>query len=115
MQSYSPTAVQQSPDDYNTIWHYIDTNPAKWAQDTLYVTDFPDPVRRPGCCTNKEVTQMSRYFTKTLAALEPYTPGEQLKLPDLVKLNATKTPTRLPPAWRRPWPEQCRGCGCIPI
>ena len=65
--------IIRSPDDYNTIWHYIDTNPAKWAQDTLYVTDFPDPVRRPGCCTNKEVTKMSRYFTKTLAALEPYT------------------------------------------
>lgn len=88
--------IIRSPDDYNTIWHYIDTNPAKWAQDTLYVTDFPDPVRRPGCCTNKEVTQMSRYFTKTLAALEPYTPGEQLKLPDLVKLNANENP--YPPA-----------------
>ena len=88
--------IIRSPDDYNTIWHYIDTNPAKWAQDTRYVTDFPDPVRRPGCCTNKEVTQMSRYFTKTLAALEPYTPGEQLKLPDLVKLNANENP--YPPA-----------------
>lgn len=88
--------IIRSPDDYNTIWHYIDTNPAKWAQDTLYVTDFPDPVRLLGCCTNKEVTQMSRYFTKTLAALEPYTPGEQLKLPDLVKLNANENP--YPPA-----------------
>lgn len=88
--------IIRSPDDYNTIWHYIDTNPAKWAQDTRYVTDFSDPVRRPGCCTNKEVTQMSRYFTKTLGALEPYTPGEQLKLPDLVKLNANENP--YPPA-----------------
>ena len=88
--------IIRSPDDYSTIWHYIDTNPAKWAQDTRYVTDFPDPVRQPGCCTNKEVTQMSRYFTKTLAALEPYTPGEQLKLPDLVKLNANENP--YPPA-----------------
>ena len=88
--------IIRSPDDYNTVWHYIDTNPAKWAQDTLYVTDFPDPVRRPGCCTNKEVTKMSHYFTKTLAALEPYTPGEQLKLPDLVKLNANENP--YPPA-----------------
>ena len=88
--------IIRSPDDYNTIWHYIDTNPAKWAQDTRYVTDFPDPVRRPDRCTNKEVTQMSRYFTKTLAALEPYTPGEQLKLPDLVKLNANENP--YPPA-----------------
>lgn len=68
------------------------------------------------CCTNKEVTQMSRYFTKTLAALEPYTPGEQLKLPDLVKLNANENPyPACPRAWRRRWPEQCRGCGCIPI
>ena len=39
---------------------------------------------------------MSHYFTKTLAALEPYTPGEQLKLPDLVKLNANENP--YPPA-----------------
>lgn len=39
---------------------------------------------------------MSRYFTKTLAALEPYTPGEQLKLQDLVKLNANENP--YPPA-----------------
>ena len=29
---------------------------------------------------------MSRYFTKTLASLEPYTPGEQLKIADIVKL-----------------------------
>ena len=35
---------------------------------------------------------MSRYFTKKLAALEPYTPGEQLKLPDLVQLNANENP-----------------------
>ena len=28
---------------------------------------------------------MSRYFTKTLASLEPYTPGEQLKIADIVK------------------------------
>ena len=31
---------------------------------------------------------MSRYFTKTLSTLEPYVPGEQLKLQNLVKLNA---------------------------
>ena len=31
---------------------------------------------------------MSRYFTKTLASLEPYTPGEQLRIADIVKLNA---------------------------
>ncbi len=35
---------------------------------------------------------MSRYFTPTLAALEPYTPGEQRKIPDLVKLNANESP-----------------------
>ena len=58
---------------------------------------------------------MSRYFTKTLAALEPYTPGEQLKLPDLVKLNANENPYPPAPVWRRRWPGQCRGCGCIPI
>ena len=39
---------------------------------------------------------MSRYFTKTLAALEPYTPGEQLKIENLVKLNANENP--YPPA-----------------
>ena len=39
---------------------------------------------------------MSRYFTKTLASLEPYTPGEQLKIADLVKLNANENP--YPPA-----------------
>ena len=62
---------------------------------------------------------MSRYFTKTLASLEPYTPGEQLKIADIVKLNANENP--YPPApgvadgrsrrWRRP----CPGCGCTPI
>ena len=88
--------IIRSPDDYNTNLALHRHQPRQWAQDTLYVTDFPDPVRRPGCCTNKEVTQMSRYFTKTLAALEPYTPGEQLKLPDLVKLNANENP--YPPA-----------------
>ena len=35
---------------------------------------------------------MSRYFTKTLASLEPYTPGEQLKIADIVKLNANQNP-----------------------
>ena len=39
---------------------------------------------------------MSRYFTKTLSALEPYVPGEQLKLQNLVKLNANENP--YPPA-----------------
>lgn len=39
---------------------------------------------------------MSRFFTDTLAALEPYTPGEQMKMDDLVKLNANENP--YPPA-----------------
>ncbi|MEE0801638.1 MAG: histidinol-phosphate transaminase [Gemmiger sp.] len=39
---------------------------------------------------------MSRFFTPTLASLEPYTPGEQPKLPNLVKLNANENP--YPPA-----------------
>ena len=39
---------------------------------------------------------MSRYFTSTLATLEPYTPGEQLKIDNLVKLNANENP--YPPA-----------------
>lgn len=39
---------------------------------------------------------MSRYFTKTLSALEPYTPGEQLSIENLVKLNANENP--YPPA-----------------
>ena len=37
---------------------------------------------------------MSRYFTKTLASLEPYTPGEQLKIADIVKLNAATAATK---------------------
>lgn len=41
---------------------------------------------------------MSRYFTPTLAALEPYTPGEQRKMPDLVKLNANENPYPPSPA-----------------
>ena len=39
---------------------------------------------------------MSRYFTKTLGSLEPYVPGEQLKIDNLVKLNANENP--YPPA-----------------
>ena len=39
---------------------------------------------------------MSRFFTPALAALEPYTPGEQPAVPDLVKLNANENP--YPPA-----------------
>lgn len=39
---------------------------------------------------------MSRFFTPTLAALTPYTPGEQLAVADLVKLNANENP--YPPA-----------------
>ena len=39
---------------------------------------------------------MSRYFTSTLSTLEPYTPGEQLKIPNLIKLNANENP--YPPA-----------------
>lgn len=39
---------------------------------------------------------MSRFFTPTLAGLEPYTPGEQLAVADLVKLNANENP--YPPA-----------------
>ena len=60
---------------------------------------------------------MSRYFTKTLASLEPYTPGEQLKIADIVKLNQPTAKAASPPrpAWRRRWPRQCRGCGCTLI
>ena len=58
---------------------------------------------------------MSRYFTKTLSALEPYVPGEQLKLQNLVKLNANENPYPPPRRWRRRWRRRCRGCGCIPI
>lgn len=41
---------------------------------------------------------MSRYFTPTLSALEPYTPGEQRKIPNLVKLNANENPYPPSPA-----------------
>lgn len=47
---------------------------------------------------------MSRYFTKTLSALEPYTPGEQRPSRDIVKLNANENP----------YPPPRRGCGCTP-
>ena len=55
---------------------------------------------------------MSRYFTKTLSALEPYVPGEQLKLQNLVKLNANENPYPPSPAVAQAV-AQCRGCGCI--
>lgn len=41
---------------------------------------------------------MSRFFTPTLSALEPYTPGEQRKIPNLVKLNANENPYPPSPA-----------------
>ena len=41
---------------------------------------------------------MSRYFTKTLSALELYVPGEQLNLQNLVKLNANENPYPPSPA-----------------
>jgi len=46
---------------------------------------------------------MSRYFTKTLASLEPYTPGEQLKIADVVKLNANENPYPPAPGVGRGW------------
>ena len=55
---------------------------------------------------------MSRYFTKTLAALEPYVPGEQLKIDDLVKLNANENPYPPAPGVAGRWRRRCRGCGC---
>lgn len=39
---------------------------------------------------------MSRYFTPALAALEPYVPGEQPKMQNLIKLNTNENP--YPPA-----------------
>ncbi len=39
---------------------------------------------------------MTRYFTPALAHLEPYTPGEQPKIQDLIKLNTNENP--YPPA-----------------
>lgn len=39
---------------------------------------------------------MSRYFTRTLENLEPYTPGEQPKVQNLIKLNTNENP--YPPA-----------------
>jgi len=39
---------------------------------------------------------MSRYFTRTLADLEPYTPGEQPRVRGLIKLNTNENP--YPPA-----------------
>ena len=31
---------------------------------------------------------MSRYFTKTLASLDAYTPGDKIKIPDIFNLTA---------------------------
>ena len=58
---------------------------------------------------------MSRYFTKTLASLEPYTPGEQLKIADVVKLNANENPYPPAPGVAAAGPRRCRGCGCTLI
>ena len=35
---------------------------------------------------------MSRYWSDTVRRLTPYVPGEQPKLPDLVKLNTNENP-----------------------
>ena len=35
---------------------------------------------------------MSRFFTKTLSALEPYTPGEQPQDMKYIKLNTNESP-----------------------
>ena len=35
---------------------------------------------------------MSRYFTKSLAALKPYTPGEQPRDQQYIKLNTNESP-----------------------
>ena len=43
---------------------------------------------------------MSRYFTGTLADLEPYTPGEQPKIRNLIKLNTNENPYPPSPAVR---------------
>ena len=35
---------------------------------------------------------MSRYWSKIVHALTPYVPGEQPKLPNLIKLNTNESP-----------------------
>lgn len=35
---------------------------------------------------------MSRFWSKTVQELTPYTPGEQLQIPDLIKLNTNENP-----------------------
>ena len=35
---------------------------------------------------------MSRYWSKVVGGLTPYVPGEQPKLPNLVKLNTNESP-----------------------
>ena len=52
---------------------------------------------------------MSRYFTKTLASLEPYTPGEQLKIADIVKLNANENPYPPAPGVAQKFPHRAYG------
>ena len=39
---------------------------------------------------------MSRYFTPSLGRLEPYVPGEQPKIQNLIKLNTNENPYPLP-------------------
>ena len=58
---------------------------------------------------------MSRYFTETLASLEPYVPGEQLKIKDLVKLNANENPYPPAPVLPLRWRPWYRGCGSTRI
>ena len=58
---------------------------------------------------------MSQFFSGQLSQLAPYTPGEQPKDKNYVKLNANESPYPPSPAWpRRSMPGKWTGCGCTP-
>ena len=77
--------------------------------------------RRPaGACAFGGVSrlpQMSRYWSAVVHGLTPYVPGEQPKLPNLVKLNTNENPYG--PSPRVLEALRARGgrirCACIPI
>ncbi len=56
---------------------------------------------------------MSQFFSGQLSQLAPYTPGEQPKDKNYVKLNANESPYPPSPG-RRSMPGKWTGCGCTP-
>ena len=58
---------------------------------------------------------MNRFWNPLVSELTPYSPGEQPRLADLVKLNTNESPSALRRAcWRRSAPRRRTPCGSIP-